>query len=191
MTLPEIEFELSADQYRLMGYPKLNQGQFLSIVLDGGVLFPDPAADGWYTVQPEPLPAMFKRVSPAQYAFAGQIAEADIHKHDGDEVATLLVDCGPIDLRITCAPGEDGLLPYGTWETRYIAGYARVQGIVEDAYETPIGRNQGVTIWSFRRLLLTPGDSKFGEWYESVDLPSTPYKFDRVFVIARVHREVL
>src|SRR5689334_23006604 len=116
MALTEIEFELPAQQYASMGYPGLKQGEVLTIILDAGVLLPDPAADGWFTVQQPPLPARFKQVGAATYAFSGQIQEADIIKEAGEESATLLVLCGGVPLRVTCAPQADGRLPFGTWE---------------------------------------------------------------------------
>ena len=136
----------------------------------------------------EKLEKRFVRVGPAIYAFAGQIVEAEI-EYGQEQVAWLSVDCGPVALRITCAPGEDGQLPYGTWETRSISGLASVQGIVEESYDLPVGRNTDVIIWNFRRLVLTPGDAVFGEWHESADLPPAPIGVDKVFVTARVHRE--
>ena len=188
MPLSEIEFELSASQYELMGFPGLQQGESLSLVLDGGILLPESGAEHWYAVQPEKLEKRFVRVGPATYAFAGQIVEAEI-EYGREQLAFLSIDCGPVHLRVTCAPGEDGQLPYGTWETRYISGLAYVQGIVEDSYENPVGRNLNVILWNFQRLVLTPGDAVFGEWHESGDLPPAPIGMDRIFVTARVHRE--
>ena len=188
MPLSEIEFELSAAQYELMGFPGLQQGESLSLVLDGGILLPDSAAVYWYTAQPEPLEKRFVHVGSATYAFAGQIVEADI-EYGKEQLAYLSIDCGPVHLRVTCAPGEDGHLPYGTWETRYISGLAYVQGIVEDSYENPVGRNTNVIVWHFRRLVLTPGDAVFGEWHASDELPPHPLGVDRVLVTARVHKE--
>lgn len=188
MSLTEIEFELPALQYQRMNYPELKPGESLTIILDAGVLLPDPAAGSWFAVQPEPLPAQFKQVGPALYAFAGQIKEADIMKEGGEESATLLVMCGDIPLRVTCAPQEDGRLPYGTWETRYLTGYAPIQGIVEEAFTTSIGQPIDVTIWNFRRLVLTPGDAVFGEWHTTDQLTPTGYLYDRIFVTARLHR---
>ena len=172
MTLTEIEFELPAQQYELLGYPGLHQGEALSVVLDAGVLLPDPAADSWFVVQPEPIPVKFQMVGPAHYAFAGQIVEADLFKADGAETGVVLVDCGGgVLVRCACAPQEDGTLPWGTWETRYLTGFGRVQGIVEEDFRTAsIGRPFGVTIWRFRRLVLTPGDAMFGQWHETVEL---------------------
>lgn len=188
MPLSEIEFEFSASQYEMMGFPGLQQGESLSLVLDGGILLPDSSAQHWYAVQAAPLEKRFVRVGPATYAFAGRIAEADI-EYGHDQLAYLSIDCGPVHLRATCAPGEDGQLPYGTWETRYISGLAYVQGIVEDSYENPVGRNINVIVWHFRRLTLAPGDAVFGEWHESDELPPHPLGVDRVLVTARVHRE--
>ncbi|RME52671.1 MAG: hypothetical protein D6790_18445 [Caldilineae bacterium] len=187
MALPEIEFELPASQYERMNYPGLTQGRVLSVTLDGGLLLPDPEAERWYAVQQPPLEKRFVRVGPGVYAFAGQITEADI-EYGREQLAFLAVDCGEVILRVTCGPQEDGQLPYGTWETRYIAGLANVQGIVEDSFQAPVGRTLDVTVWSFRRLCLTPGDVAFGAWQESVELPPAPYVHDRVYVVARVHR---
>lgn len=188
MALTEIEFELPARQYELMGYPGLKQGEPLDILLDAGVLLPDPAASAWFTVQPEALPARLVRVGPAMYAFTGRILAADFTNEDGMETATLLVDCGEAPLRVTCAPQEDGRLPYGTWETRTLTGVAHIQGIVEDDYATAIGRSVGVTLWGFHRLVLRPGDALFGQWHESDELLPLPYAYDRLVVQARLHR---
>jgi len=188
MTLPEIEFELSAAQYKLMGFPGLQQGESLSLVLDGGILLPDSGAEHWYAVQAEPLEKRFVRIGPATYAFAGQIVEADI-EYGREQLAYLSIDCGAAHLRVTCAPGGDGQMPYGTWETRHICGLAYVQGIVEDSYENPVGRNLNVIIWHFQRLVLAPGDAVFGEWHETSELPPHPLGVDRVFVTARIHKE--
>ena len=82
-------------------------------------------------------------------------------------------------------------LPWGTWETRYLTGFGRVQGIVEEDFRTAsIGRPFGVTIWRFRRLVLTPGDAMFGQWHETVELLPLPYRYDRVYVTARIHRNL-
>ncbi len=191
MPLPEIEFELSADQYASMGYPGLRQGQALSLVLDAGVLIPDPVADSWYTVRPEPLSPQLTRVGPALYAFAGQIVDADLLKDESrSESAVVLVDCGVVPVRAMCAPREeDGRLPWGTWETRYLTGFGRLQGLVEEDYGTAVGRSFGVTIWGFRRLVLAPGDPLFAQWHETDALPPMPFRYDRIFVTARVHRE--
>ena len=191
MPLPEIEFELSADQYASMGYPGLRQGQALSLVLDAGVLIPDPVADSWYTVRPEPLSPQLAHVGPALYAFAGQIVDADLQKDEtGSESAVVLVNCGFVHVRVTCAPREDdGRLPWGTWETRYLTGFGRLQGLVEEDYGTAVGRPFGVTIWGFRRLVLAPGDPLFAQWHETDELLPMPFQYDRIFVKARVHRE--
>ena len=187
----EVEFELPASQYALMGYPRLTQGQPLSVILDAGILLPDPAANYWFAVQKEPLPHRFLRVGRGLYAFTGQIEEADIVKEAGMETATLLVRAENVWLRVACAPQEDGRLPYGTWETRTLTGLAPLQGIVEDDFTTSIGRPVGLTIWRFRRLLLTPGDVRFGEWHESAELPDSPYQFDRMLLEGRLHWEHL
>ena len=191
MALTEIEFELPAHQYELMGYPGLRQGQSLSLVLDAGILLPDPAAEGWFAVQKEPLAPQFIAVAPANYALAGQIVEADLFKEDEQQMGILLVDCGEVMVRAMCAPYADGRLPYGTWETRYLTALARIQGIVEEDFRTAVGHPMGVTIWRFRRLVLTPGDALFGQWYESTELLPMRYQYDRVYVTARVHRDKL
>jgi hypothetical protein len=193
MPLAEIEFELSAQQHELMGYPALRQGETLSVVLDAGVLLPDWSADSWFTVQQAPLSARLVNIGPAHYAFAGQIVEADLFRTDdpetGPQTAIVTVNCGVAAVRVTCAPQEDGLLPWGTWETRYLTGVGRLQGVVEEDYHAAVGRPQGITIWRFRRLVLTPGDPLFGEWHETVDLLPAPYRHDRIIVTGRVHRE--
>lgn len=189
MALPEIEFELSAYQYELMGYPGIRQGEPLSVVLDAGVLLPDVSAESWFAVQKEALPQQFVNVGPATYAFAGQIVEAELVTEDDEQTAVLLVDCGIVRVRVTCAPQADGRLPYGTWETRYFSGVGRVQGIVEDEFETGIGHPTNLTVWQFRRLILRPGDPLFGQWHASVELLPLPLHYDRVVVTARVHRE--
>ncbi len=188
-----IEFDLSAEQFERMGYPQLTQGQPLSVILDAGVLLPDVRAEAWFAVQPEPLPPRFTQVWRAAYAFSGQIQAADIVKEAGEngageQTATLVVECDGVPLRVTCAPQADGRLPYGTWETRWLTGLGRLSGIVEDDFSSPIGESVGVTAWNFRRLVLTPGDPKFGEWHESSELLSTPFRYDRVVVEARLHR---
>jgi hypothetical protein len=192
MALAEIEFELPARQFELMGYPALRQGESLSVILDAGVLLPDPSAESWFTVQKEPLPACLKLIGPATYAFAGQIVEADLFRVEegiaGAESGVVLVQCGDVAVRVTCAPQEDGVLPWGTWETRYLTGIGRLQGIVEEDFHSAIGRQQGITIWQFRRLILSPGDPLFGQWHETVDLLPSPYRYDRIIVTARVHR---
>jgi hypothetical protein len=189
MPLAEVEFELSAQQFELMGYPGLHQGESLSLSLDAGVLLPDPSAESWFAVQPEPLLPQLVLVGPATYAFAGQIVEADLFKSEGAETGVVLVQCGDVAVRVTCAPQEDGVLPWGTWETRYLTGFGRLQGIVEDDFHSTVGRPQGVTIWRFRRLILRPGDPLFGQWHESVELLPSPFLYDRIIVTARVHRD--
>lgn len=195
MPLTEIEFELPAIQYELMGFPGLQQGQPLSLMLDAGVLLPEPSADGWFAVQKERLPLSFVHIGHASYAFTGQITEADLTKEgsgpDAEETATVLVNCGDAVLRVTCAPMTTGQLPFGTWETRYLTGYSRIQGIVEDDFSSPIGQPVGVTIWNLRRLVLTPGDPLFGQWHETDSLPPTPYTYDRILIRARIHRNQL
>lgn len=188
MPLPEIEFELPASQHELLGFPALRQGQSLALILDAGVLLPDPAALAWFTVQPQLLPAQLVHVAPGQYAFSGQITDAEIVTEEGQQSATVAVECGFASVRATCAPRDDGRLPYGTWETRYLAGYAPLTGMIEDEYTTGIGEMVGVTIWYFRRLVLTPGDPLFGQWHETDELPPNPYQHDRILVTARVHR---
>ncbi len=122
------------------------------------------------------------------YAFAGQIEQADIVKAEGLETAALIVQCGAPPVRLICGPQADGTLPYGTWETRYAAGTGRLYGVVEEDFAVGVGERIGVTIWSFQRLILTPGDVAFGQWHESIELPPTPYSYDRVLVTARIHR---
>ncbi|MEZ4677570.1 MAG: hypothetical protein R2932_25475 [Caldilineaceae bacterium] len=73
-------------------------------------------------------------------------------------------------------------------EARYLTGMSRVSGIVESDFATGIGQPMGVTIWSFRRLVLTPGDPVFGQWHESESLPASPFRYDRIFITARLHR---
>lgn len=189
MTLPEIEFELTAYQYEQMGYPGIKQGAPLNVILDAGVLLPDVSAESWFVVQKEALPAQFVHVGPATYAFAGQIVEAELVKEDDEQTAVLLVDCGAVRLRVTCAPQADGRLPYGTWETRHLSGIGRVQGIVEEEFKTAIGHPTNVTVWRSRRLVLKPGDHLFGQWHESVELLPLPLHYDRIVVVARIHRE--
>lgn len=188
MALPEIEFELSAYQYEQMGYAGLRQGEPLSVVLDAGVLLPDVSAESWFLVQKEAIPAQFVRIAPATYAFAGQIVEAELLQEDDEQTAVLLVNCGLVHLRVTCAPQDDGRLPYGTWETRYLTGVGRVQGLVEEEFKTAIGQPTNLTIWGFRRLILAPGDPLFGQWHESAELLPLPLHYDRVVVTARLHR---
>ncbi|MCB0132772.1 MAG: hypothetical protein KDD78_18040 [Caldilineaceae bacterium] len=191
MSLPEVEFELSAQQYALMDYPALRQGHALSLQLDGGVLLPEPGAQFWYAAQAEPLPPQFVHVGRATYAFTGQIVAADIAKGDGLESATLLVECGTVRMRVTCAPQEDGRLPYGVWETRTLTGLCHLQGVVDEDFASPIGESVGVTVWHFRRLLLTPGDPKFGEWHQFEELHPLPFTYDRLLITARAHRSIL
>lgn len=189
--MSEIVFELSALQHELMGYPALRQGQSLDVVLDAGILFPEASASNWYHVQPEPLPSALQRVERVKYALAGQIKAAEIAKVDGEEEATLLVDCGIAPVRVLCSAQDDGRLPWGTWETRYLAGFAPLQGIVEEDFSTAIGQSVGLTIWAFHRLVLKPGDPLFGQWFESDELSTSPLGFDRVLVTARLHRQKL
>lgn len=186
--LPQIEFELSAEQFELMGFPRLQQGLPLTAVLDGGVLLPEPGPEPWYAVQKESLQPRLTQIGPALYAFAGQIIEADI-EYGPEQMAVLVVDCGIIALRVACAPGSDGTLPQGTWETRYMAGFAPVQAIVEESFTPPVGRTVDLSMWGFRRLLLTPGDDAFGTWHTSSEIPPTPYTCDRLLIEARVHRQ--
>lgn len=187
----ELEFELPAFQYELMGYLGLKQGEPLTVTLESDVLLPDPAASSWFTVQKEPWPARFTRIAPAIYAFCGQISAAEIEKEGDEESAVLLVQCGEIPLRVTCAPDESGRLPFGTWETRYLTGVSRVHGLVEDDFHTAIGQSLDVTIWYFQRLVLTPGDAVFGQWHETDFLPPTPYHYDRIVIGCRLHRNRL
>jgi hypothetical protein len=184
----EIEFELSAAQYELMGYPGLQQGQPLSTILETGVLLPAPGAEQWYIVQPERLAPRWVQVGRATYAFTGQIEAADFLNEDGLESAVLVIDCGEVRLRVPCAPGENGRLPYGTWETRTLTGVSRIHGIVEDDFHAPIGAPVGLTIWGFRRLTLGPGDPLFGEWHEADALLPLPFGHDRVVITAHLHR---
>ena len=171
-----------------MGFPGLRQGESLNLTLDSAVLLPDLGAENWFVVQQEPpLPSQFARIGLATYAFAGPILEADIVNEDEVESAILLVDCGAIMLRVTCGPQDDGRLPYGTWETRFISGLTRIYATIEDEYASSIGSSFGVTVWGFQRLMLTPGDSTFGQWHESIELLPYPFTYDRVVVTARVH----
>ncbi len=191
MSLPAIEFELSAEQFAMMGYPLLRQGEPLDVILDCGILLPDTVSAGWYAVQREELPTALVRTGRAGYAFSGQINVADITNEDDIETATVTVDCNGVSLRATCAPQDDGRLPYGLWETRYLTGLCRLQGIVHDAFAVPVGETIGVTIWSFKRLILTPGDPNFGVWHESEELLPTPFSYDKVLLDARIHRSNL
>ena len=195
MPRTEVEFELSAEQYQLMGYPNLMQGESLTVELETEMLFPDPGVDGWFAVQKEALAPRFLQVSPATYAFTGQIEAAEIEKASAEsgneEQAVLLVRCGDVPLRVYCGPAEDGRLPYGTWETRYLTGMSRIRGIVESDFSTAIGEPTGLALWGFRRLVLTPGDPVFGQWHETDSLLASPFTYDRVFVTARLHRNRL
>ena len=186
--LPQIEFELSAEQFALMGYPRLQQGLPLTAVLDGGVLLPEPGPEPWYAVQKEPLTPSFIQIGPALYAFAGQIVEVDI-QYGSSQMAVIVVDCGFVTLRVACAPNDDGVLPEGTWETRYAAGFAPVQAIVEESFTSPVGRTVDLSMWGFRRLLLSPNDSAFGSWHQSSEIPPAPFTNDRLLIQARVHRQ--
>lgn len=188
MPLTEFEFELAAEQYQLMGYPGLTQGESLTVELETELLLPEPGAENWFAVQQEAVAPRFMSVAPATYAFSGQIVEAEIIREDEQESAVLLVNCGEFPLRVHCGPGLDGRLPYGTWETRYLVGVSRVQGIIESDFSTSIGQSVGVIIWGFRRLVLAPGDPVFGQWHESDTLHASPFTFDRVIVTARLHR---
>jgi hypothetical protein len=67
----------------------LTQGQPLSVVLDAGVLLPDPSADNWFTVQQAPLPPQFCQVGRGAYAFTGKIIAADLFKEDGAETGVV------------------------------------------------------------------------------------------------------
>ena len=191
MALPEIRFELSPQQFEAMDYPHLLQGQSLDVQLQFGELLPEPGGDSWYKVRPEALAPQLIEVNPALYAFAGQITQADLVKDEELETASLIVQCGVAPVRVLCAPQADGTLPYGTWETRYLAGTGRLYGIVEEDFSLGVGERISVTIWSFDRLVLTPGDAAFGQWYESVELLPSPYHYDRVIVTARIHRNVV
>jgi hypothetical protein len=189
MALHEIEFELPAEQFEAMNFPHLQIGQPLSLQLETAMLLPERDGDGWFAVQKEPLAPQLIRAGHALYAFAGQITQAEIDKEEGIESATLLVQCGVAPLRVVCGPGEDGALPYGAWETRYLAGYGRLLGIVEETFVTGVGEQVGVTLWHFRRLSLSPGDPNFGQWYETEELLPAPYAVDRVYVTAHLHRQ--
>ena len=183
----EIEFELPAFQHKVSGYATIRQGEPLTVTLESDILLPDPAASSWFVVQKEPLPAHFVRIAPATYAFSGQISAAELEKEEGEERATLLVQCGEIPLRVTCAADESGRLPFGTWETRFLTGVSRVHGLVEDDFRTAIGESIDVTLWNVRRLVLTPGDAVFGQWHETDRLMPTPYEYDRVVLECRLH----
>lgn len=187
----ELEFELPAFQHQMSGYATLRQGEPLTVTLESDTLLPDPAANSWFVVQKELLPMQFTRIGPATYAFTGQITAAEIDKEGDEETATLLVQCGEIPLRVTCAADESGKLPFGTWETRFLTGVSRVHGLIEDDFYTSIGQSIDVTIWNFRRLVLRPGDAVFGQWHEADVLMPTPYTYDRVVLECRLHRNRL
>lgn len=190
MALTEIEFDLSAQQFELLGYPALRQGQVLTVTLETSVLLPDPAAENWFIVQPERLPSQLVQVGRSQYAFSGPIEAADFLDDEGVDSAALLVRCGDVPLRVYCAPQADGKLPYGTWETRTLTGVGRLFGVADEDYSVSVGQSLDVTIWSFRRLVLQPGDPVFGQWHETDALPPTPFEHDRVVVTARIHRQI-
>jgi hypothetical protein len=192
MSLAEIEFDLSAQQFEWMGYPLLRQGQSLDVQVESSVLLPEAGAESWYAVQKEPLADQLQQVGRGVYAFAGQISQAELLKDaDGMATATLLVRCGVAPVRVLCAPQADGLLPEGTWETRYLAGVSRLHGLVEEDFSTAVGERIGVILWGFRRLVLTPGDAAFGRWVETDELLPAPYVYDRVVVTARIHRATI
>ena len=97
MALAEIEFELSAHQYELMGYPGLHQGESLSVVLGcrrAACRIRRPTVG--LPCSQEPLPPQSGTVGPATYAFAGQIVEADLFKSDGAETGVVVVQCGDV-----------------------------------------------------------------------------------------------
>lgn len=185
----EVEFEFSAEQHQLLGAVELSQGHPLELTFETSVLLPEPSSESWFSVQQEPLDSQFVRISAGTYAFSGQIQEAEIHKEDEGEIAFLLVMCGNVPLRVICGPGEDGRLPWGTWETRYLTGVSRIQGILEDNFATGIGVTIGATVWSVARLVLSPGDPNFGEWYETDSLPPSPYNHDKIFITTHLHRQ--
>ena len=188
MALAEVEFELTGEQFERMDYPGLKQGHWLPVILDAGLLMPDFSSPSWFTVQQEPLPPAFQQIGRAAYAFTGQIVEADIVNDEGVETAIVWLNCGIVHLRAICAPLDGGRLPYGTWESRTLTGVARLQGIVEDDFISPIGSPVNMTVWGVRRLSLTPGDPNFGQWYESDELLPLPYQHDRIVVTAHIHR---
>ncbi len=128
------------------------------------------------------------RTGPAQYAFCGQIRDAQLEKQGDIQRGVLLVDCGIAPLRVTCLAQADGMLPWGTWETRTISGHALLEGVAEDSFAAGIGEMVGATIWHFRRLMLTPGDPHFGSFHETDALLPQPFVYDRLFVTARLHR---
>src|SRR3954467_8841810 len=111
MALTEIEFELSPQQFEMMGYPHLRQGQPLDVQLQSGELTPEPGAEAWYFVRPEPVAPQLIQVDRGLYAFAGRIEQADIVREEGFETAALVVQCGVAPVRLLCAPHSDGVLP--------------------------------------------------------------------------------
>ncbi len=153
MALTEVEFELSAGQFDLMGYPHLRQGQPLVLQLETGVLLPDPAAEAWYAVAKEPMPERFVRVGRAQYAFAGQIEAAETMQHDDVETATLIVRCGEIPLASTALHRRMAGFPMAHGKRdiwRATAAY-----MVWPRKISRWGRAaRSATFWSFRRLVL-------------------------------------
>jgi hypothetical protein len=195
MPLTELEFELTAYQQELAEFPSIVQGQPLTVILDGGILLPDAGALAWYSVTADALPARFVRTGPATYAFCGKIVEADLAKEgqgvEAIESAVLLVECAGVPLRVTCAAQADGMLPFGTWETRTISGHAHITGVLEDDFASGIGETIGVSAWTFKRLILKPGDLHFGQWRESDSLLPTPLGPDRMFVTAKMHRRTV
>jgi hypothetical protein len=119
MALAEIEFELSPQQFKMMEYPHLRQGQPLDVQLQTSELLPEPGAEGWYAVRQEPLAPQLVQVGRGLVAFAGQIEAADIVKEEGVETAALLVQCGTAPLRVMCAPQEDGTYMGDTLHLRH------------------------------------------------------------------------
>ena len=108
----------------------------------GRELLPEAGTEAWYSVRKEPLPAQLVQVGRAHYAFAGQIAQAEIVKDEGLETAALVVQCGGAPVRVMCAPQADGTLPYGTWETRFAAGLGRLYGLVEEDFSVGVGERK-------------------------------------------------
>src|SRR3954469_11929879 len=100
MALTEIEFELSPQQFEMMGYPHLRQGQPLDLQLQSGELVPEPGTDAWYAVRQEPLSPQLIQVGRGQYAFAGKIEQADIVRAESIETAALVVQCGVAPVRL-------------------------------------------------------------------------------------------
>ena len=153
------------------------------------------AHTNWYAVTPDPLPQRFVKTGPATWAFCGRIVEAELEKEgagvEAIESAVLLVECDGVPLRVTCAAQSDGMLPFGTWETRTISGQTLLAGILEDDFASGIGETIGITAWGFKRLVLTPGDAHFGEWIESDKLLPTPIGLDRILVTARMHKRTV